>query len=152
MVKAYRCSYGGCEHPDDQEGMVKKGSKHYHSDCLKKMEMVKLIKDFYRDNCDANANWAKLQRVINVLMKDYNPDYILFALRYQKAKGWLPHYPEGIYRIVRDPVALQSWKNLQNDHTEIKPTFEIADDEGVKFTYKPPKKLDIMSVLYGDNG
>lgn len=153
----HKCNYKGCNHQEDiipaGEGVVI-NKRYYHADCVRKMETIKLIREFYLNNVSNTVVMSYLNKVINeiVFTKKVDPEYLYFALRYAVSKNQRIKAPAGLYYIIDNSRIKEAYTKEQQKAALQK--VSVIVDNDFDFTAPTvsavPKKKGFADIFGGE--
>jgi len=83
-----------------------------------------------------------------MVSKGYEPEYLLFAIKYCLDNGWKIKYPAGLYYAAKDEGAMAAWKKKKTVAVrKIQKDIKIEDNE-TSFQYIPKTNRGFEDILH----
>lgn len=128
---------------------IRDGNSYYHPDCFKAKQDALEIINIWSKKVNPLCNFAQLRRAVNNIIYDKKVDsgMLLYGLKMYIDKKIPLHYPGGLYYIIQNHEVQEKYKEMQARKMREVAAQNVADDEGVDFTFKHIKEKGLGDIF-----
>lgn len=148
-----KCAYKYCKLGGEvkREDATKAGNRYWHKECFAESKRKNDIYDYYITAVDNNVNKQALRGAIKGVVNDknYDADFVLFAVKYAHEDGVVMNSPYSLHYIVENTDVIKAWKKKIDSEQKRKldkilKDIDTAESTTFKTKTKKPKWMELL--------